>query len=1677
MSDVSNDPNAWWSELTHGGMLISPALLKEFLPEGPKVIDSHSAEYQRLRDAYAVFLSWSQSAASESSNDGLYRWLDAIFDRFLDYPAMMWQKEQAVSDRFKWQTVTGERLRPNRVFLDKGFEDYCRFLLKVDTRKGRLGMGKGRVEYSKFLTLLRGTKVPFGIFTNGHQLRLVYAGLDYDCYVEWDLSRWFEEESGLAQLAGFVSLCGQSAMYKTDTDPYPLATVVLNSRTRQGELSEVLGEQVRSAVELLLSSFDKAARTHPDLLELLRIEPTTNRRLSESEVLHALYIASIRVMMRMVVVLFAEARELLPRNMEDYNASYGIEGLFASLEEAARHGGEEELREMTSAWPRLLALFNVTYQGSPAPDIPINRYGGELFKAGNRKSPDPVLRALAVFEDERWGLDDLDILRIVRKLKIGMVRTRRGRSSTWVSGPVDFSDLRTEYIGMMYEGLLDYELRQVTEEQKAVVFLNLGQIPALPLSLLESLSDVELKNLINKLGKEKAKALASEEEAEEESEETEDEPEELDESETVESAPDVVINQDEAVRKQVDAWAERTVDITQRVRPPRSGTDSSLYKQERAKAAQLLIDKVFGPGEMYLVRSSGSRKGTGTFYTRPQLAVPTVHRTLEPLVYDKKEGSEELIPKSPEIILSLKVVDPAMGSGSFLVAALRYLTDALYESLIYHKKIREHSASSCIVTLPFGDPSTGNITEELLPAHPGDEQFELRLKPRLKRYVVERCIYGVDLNPLAVELARLSLWVETMDRELPFEFLAHKLKIGNSLVGTWFDRFQEYPVMAWMREGGDKDHNGVHYEKGRWTKAIKEMLEKRVKPELVRYLKQTVPLEYEFGSETKVSSLHEKAVKLFEELHKFPLFGEGIQQREEFYRTRIRDDPELTKLKDAFDLWCAVWFWPGDWLDENAPTPDKFYNPNRTIIERTRNLVDHHRFFHWELEFPDVFITGKGGFDAVVGNPPWETSKPNSKEFFTMFDPIYRTYGKQDAISHQNELFTQHEEIERRWLTYSCYFKSMSNWNKYVASPFGDPLNENDSGSSITLAGRRENEHLHRTWQEKRKRHFGYVDPKHPFLYQGSADINTYKMFLEFAYCISKKSGRLGFIVPSGIYADKGSFDLRVLFLEDNVWEWLFCFENRKKIFNIHRSAKFCPIIIEKGGTTTSIKTAFMQHDLSNWENPSQFINDYLKVNIYTLSPKYKTFCEIRNKDELYLLNKLYYQKIFFFDEGEHSWGIDYHREYDIPGDMAKNKCPDIPQWKENNFSNNGYDKWINPQGDIAIPVIEGRMIDQFVFSAKGWISGRGRSSIWEEIPRENMRISPQYLIKIQDYFNWNKAIHDNKIVYMGITSTTNTRTVISSYIGNWLCDGNIPVLTLKNNTTSNLLLLTAFLNSYIFDWIVRIRLGGNKLTRFVLEDLILPKMNEIDNNIRVNLVLYATSLTLIHQLFSSEWIQLSKQIPKIKKCRWKNLWAVTPYEQLRIRCIIDAIIAELYSLDTNDFSWILRDCAHSQNKIRDISSKLDPKGFWRVDKDKPPELRQAILSIAAFRNLKKIIKENGGNPVKGINAFCEQNNGDGWEIPETITFIQRENGIIEFDTSDSQTYEVRSKLGERFLQWQLEGTPEESWKECEEHVKKILEYNKYVDTKNDFKSENNISFKSNKKNNTKSILEWGDKI
>jgi len=1593
--------HAWWADLRHSGLVVAPALLEEVFPGGLDVPKWFS--YQRLRERYTAFETWCQrEKAFEPGSDSrpLYAWLDGVLDIFLGHEAARWQKGNTVSSQWTYETLMQERLRPHRIlFRDRTQKEPALFLWIEQTR--HLGQGHGRTAYSKLLELLRAKNVKLGLLTNGRQFRLCYAGLDYDSWAEWDVEDWFAEEELRRQLHGFYTLLGPTGINPRDGYTFPLLEAAEASRTRQGELSSVLGEQVRQAVETLLNEVNQAVRGNPALLDTVRFSPH-GAELPQRRVLEAFYQAATRIIMRLVIVLFAEARDLLPRSLATYSTSYGLEGLYEQLRRAAQHEGRNALEERQSAWVRLLSLFTMIYSGSSSPAIPVHAYGGMLFRPGQLDSSDAILRAMALIESLDVNISDATVLHLLEMLKNGKVKIRQGRTSRWVNGPVDFSELRTEYIGLMYQGLLDYNLHAT---EQPMIFLNLGQEPVLPLKMLEEMPDQHLKDLLKKLSTEKSAdpAVAEEENSEEtnqveatDSLEGEEIPlaegAEVEEEEAVESEDEedeaTTLTEADRVRRRALEWAMRAVEVSGQVKKLKGKQKDDLYfyEKEQEKGARTLIKRVLDQDEFYLIRRGGTRKGSGTFYTKPQLAVPITRHTLEPLVYTKSADGINL-PRTPEEILALKVCDPACGSASFLVAALHYLTDALYQSLVYHRRISDHpedGSSTVVITLPFGTPSQAKPEEELIPARPGHERFEMMTKARLRRYIVERCLYGVDLSPLAVELAHMSLWIETLDRDLPFTFLDHKIKVGNALIGAWFNTFLEYPIMAWMRDGGDTNHtNGVHYKAKEWTQTLVKERNEVIKPELIWQIEASSPQQFLFSENRQQTpdGLHSEITTEMEQLHDLPITA--AQEREEHYHALLqRADYQV--IKRAFDEWCAAWFWPADQLD-SVPTPATFYTPSSSTRDRVDELASELHFFHWELEFPDVFARTEHGFDAILANPPWEIAKPSSKEFFTDYEPLYRMYGKQEALSEQRQLFRHDGTFEREWLLYQAYFKSMSNWAKHAASPFGDHLVE-DMDAFVLKQGKM-GEHLHDLWRQRRSKHHGYADQAYPFRYQGSADLNTYKMFLEVAHHLLKREGQIGMLVPSGIYTDKGSQELRKLFLDNCRWKWLFGFINWQRVFDIDSRFKFVVLLLQKGKSTQQLRVAFNQVYLSELEQPDAVMIDFPRTQVEQFSPKSLVIVEPQSQRDIDILEKLYTNTVLLDDRSERGWQIQYATEFHMTSDS--DLFSPLPKWEARGYQPDGYGRWVDSNDNIALPLYEGRMIGSFDPSEKGWVSGKGRGAIWRELPFENKVFEPQYLMSLDTYMKQEKVLRGNKVGFMGIGSATNTRSMYASLIGDMPCGNAVPILQPEKGDIVYVLSLVACLNSFVYDYALRCRLGGINLNYFVVAETPLLLASTLRQFPCTDL---AASLNLILPFFAPQWLEMRTAYPHMGKLHWRKLWALTQHERLRLRCILDAIIAELYRLSYDDFAWILRD------------DPTNPKGFWRVDKEKPKELRQTALTLAAFKRLKEV----------GLEAFCQED----WQFPS----------------------EIGAQLGPRFTVWQEQGTIAESWTECEEHARRMKE-------------------------------------
>jgi hypothetical protein len=1324
-------------------LLLSPVVMLERYPDAPVPAPFHLTN--RLRDAAARFTSTPHGTDAELAT---LAWVDALLENYLGHKDGRLARQHDIPAKLTTVVRIGARtetLRPHRVvFADAGGKTPA--LLVTADPSPQVGRGRGRTAYARFLELLRGTGHRLGLLTNGRQFRLVYAGLDFESWCEWEADRWFDDGDGSQELAGLRLLLSPESLKPIRDDLSGLLEAVEDSRKRQADLSSVLRENVRQAVELLLDDASSANRTADNLFAPV-VAADSARPLTDAEAHEALLQATVRVVMRLVVCLFAESRQLLPVNDPVYASSYGVRSLYEMLEEATRNeGGTEGLMHRETAWPRLMALFRLIHGGSAHGQFPLGAYGGTLFRPGTADATDPVVRALYVLE-HGVVVTDATVFTVLRKLLRGPLPVIRGRARTFVEGPVDYTDLRTEFIGLIYEGLLDYRLKRTDAEIGPQVFLNLGREPVLPLSRLREMLENDkkgLKDLLTTLKKEAVSGGKADDEAEEEGDEPEPAGEEADaEVEATDEVETEATDEPEGVHggDYLDAveaakrWAAEAVVLAGLVGKQRAKEPNTEYQTRIGGVADRLIKRVVATGEFYLVRAGNTRKGTGTFYTRPQLAVPTVHRTLEPLCYDKAEDGT-LTPKRPEVILGLKVCDPACGSASFLVAALHYLTEALYRSLCFHLKLDEPTEANK-VTLPFGRPREGRADEELVPFPPDDpkrgELFAERVKARLRRHVVERCIYGVDINPLAVEFARVSLWVETLDPDLPFSFLDHKIKVGNALVGCWLDRVPDYPLCAWEREGGDgKD--------GPRTQRIETFLKgekvgnrrsgdgivKREMRDVLTDIKNTTQktptlFNYEKLETEKVIS---EARADYEKLHDLPAYDP--EEREAYYRDHVVNSPAVRRLKAAMDEWCGVWFWPTD--EESlghVPLPLRFLAEDKNKAAVLRRVTAEMKFFHWEAEFPDVFTKDRHGFDALLGNPPWDVMKPNSQEFFTEFDPLYRTLDKQAALRRQKELSDTVPGVRDQWDEYNARFKALSNWAGKVAQPF-----------DVTLARGGEEKGLKAAWEKHRQQHVGFADAAHPFHLQGSADLNSYKLFTEVFWHLLRHGGRLGVILPTGIYSDFGTKDLRETLLTKGQIDFIYGFQNEKRVFSAaHHSFKQVALFATRGGSTRGFLTRFrmgvgnsphaheLPDDLLNRDHAAMcFTPEDVKRN----SPKTLSLVELGSERDLAIFRTIYEHSIRIGDNAP-GWEITYAAEFHMTNDSKS--FPPLEKWEAKDFKADVFGRWIGPNGEIALPLYQGAMVHHFAASFQQFLSGAGRVNQWTQTPADNLQFRPKYLI------------------------------------------------------------------------------------------------------------------------------------------------------------------------------------------------------------------------------------------------------------------------------------------------------------------------------------------------------------
>ncbi|MGE3726808.1 MAG: DNA methyltransferase [Candidatus Sericytochromatia bacterium] len=967
----------WISLLEISGPFLSQKILREAFPQGLHGLDD-SSQRARLRENYAQFSRIEASQTQESQTKASQNqrshadWIKWVLSELLNSPDdsdLLRQGEQIPEKLRKPPAGQSEWQAPDFVFCNPtdfpaGQASLPRLLVQIYPLEQALHKPlseslSGQSPIDRMSDLCRQTGVPLGLISNGEDWIAIHAPLgETSTTIQWQAALWIDENitwRAFLNLLGYERLLGDESLV--------LEALFKRSQEDAFELTDQLGVQVREAVEILVHTLDRLDAGQ---------EQSLLRALPEAEI----YEAALTVMMRLVLLFCAEERGLLPMNNPLYRENYALSTLGAELREAADQKSEDVLQYLTDAWGRLLATFRLVYAGADHDLLQVPAYGGSLFDPdrfafleGRRPGSDwreTPAEPLAV--DNRTVLHLLESLQIVDFKAEGEKRR------------VSFRALDPEQIGYIYEGLLDHTAVRAQEPLlglKGSKGKKQDHEPELPLSQLEAALEEGEERLIALLqGESKRSASAL--------------------------AKDLHWQPEDTQKLKIACYNDEA--LLARVLP----------------FAGLLREDAFGLP--FVVNTGGvvvtqgvARASSGTHYTPRFLCEEVVQHTLEPLVYS---GPAEGLPpeqwqlKPPEALLALRICDLAMGSGAFLVQSCRYLADKLMqawnlrardwlkaemEQLWQAQQMALERGELAVFaptltpppqTLPYGTPSLGDPRESLLPSDP---QWRLN---HARRLVALHCLYGVDKNPMAVEMAKLSLWLITLAQDMPFGFLNHHLRCGDSLLGlseiAQLQCFHLQPEPSKAEQW--QSLQGLIRQK---LTALIDLRAELVKSDLPEWEKELLQAEAE---------REQAEMKLYADL----LVGACLKEK----KGKALDTSLLTLAHQIHQV---------------GQTPERSREQDLDrLAQQAAALLGHEpasgeprRPFHWVLEFPEIFVdpsqlegeTGlsgplfeaeapapaKLGFDALVGNPPFLGGQKLTGTFGTDYREFMVAYLGQGA--------------------------------------------------------------------------------------------------------------------------------------------------------------------------------------------------------------------------------------------------------------------------------------------------------------------------------------------------------------------------------------------------------------------------------------------------------------------------------------------------------------------------------------------------------------------------------------------------------------------------------------------------------------------------------------------------------
>ncbi|NWJ46751.1 MAG: N-6 DNA methylase [Chloroflexi bacterium] len=753
------------------------------------------------------------------------------------------------------------------------------------------------------------------------------------------------------------------------------------------------------------------------------------------------------------------------------------------------------------------------------------------------------------------------------------------------------------------------------------------------------------------------------------------------------------------------------------------------------------------------------RKTTGSYYTRPELVHELIKSALEPVLEERLKSAGADRAKREQAILDITVCDPACGSGHFLLAAAR------------------------------------RLGRELAQVRSGEDQPNPEQFRRAVRDTITRCVYGVDLNPLAVDLCKLALWLEGHNSGMPLSFLDSHIRCGNSLVGA-SDALvkQGIPDEAYTAVTGD-------------NKAVASAFKKRNKQERELYLKHEMVQSSLFERSKETGTLDTLAGFALR-LEKMP--DEAVAQvrakKEEYERLHGKGTQWWDKLT-TYNLWTAAFFTKLEKSDDlRIPTTNDIFQPSTRhglAIQGAYGLAQELRFFHWELEFPHIFAQrvndergrGRGndergimndergnqnssfrsGFDVVLGNPPWERIKLQEQEHWVDDPYISKAANKAEREKRIKEYRESPDKLK------------IARVAKFDAAKY----------------------------QAEAESRFIRASCRFPLTAVG--DVNTYALFAEQARNLLHPYGRAGVIVPTGIATDDTTKAFFGDLIEKQSLARIIGFENEAFIFSdVHHAFKFCAFTIS--GSTSKIESTDFAFLIRYFEEIEEPIRHFIlsKKEIEKINPNTKTCPIFRTKVDAELTKKIYSRVPVLINErtGENAWGVSFLRMLDMSNDSHL---------------------FHSMPGVGLLPLYEAKLLHQFThrwgtydgISEEELRKGLVRNFSSEELQNPDCVITPRYWVakkevetRLKD--KWKK---EWLLGFRDVTSSVVERTAIFSFLPKVGVGHTMPIVFIGEKT--EIVKICCFLstiNSISLDYITRQKVGGIHLTYGYLNQLaVLP--------------------------------------------------------------------------------------------------------------------------------------------------------------------------------------------------------------------------------------------------------------